>query len=989
MIAAVHRHRLTVAGILAALPGVGLAATAPIFDIPAGPLDAALMTYAAQSHRQILYGAEVVRGRQAPAVKGALDPDAVLSRLLAGTDILAQTTPSGAMVLKRPEGTTGGAGFPDEASSAAPAVLDTLVITGSNIRGVGHGASPLQSLDREALDRAGFATLADALSALPQAYGGASTPASLLALSDDLGTNSGAATGVNLRGLGANATLVLVDGKRLAGTGSKGDFADISAIPTAAVARVDVLLDGASALYGADAVGGVVNVILKKDFEGAETRLRIGAAAKGDALETQVGQTFGHVWSGGHLLLSYEGYHRDALPIAARAFTASDDLRPLGGADHRTFYAHPGNVLAFDPVASAYVPAYAIPRTQPGVGLAPGDFQAGAVNLQSAREGMDILPQQDRQSLYLAGELAVSQRVSLAADARFSHRTFSYAGAPAATALQVTRANPYFVSPDGSDSEIIGYSFADELGPSRGSGFSDNLGLSASLTGRWGRSWQATGYVTFAQEIGVSRTTNMVNSAHLDEALGNLPDDPATAYSLARDGAFNPFVGAGANRPAILAFIASGASRLRNVSRTESFNLKGDGELLTLPGGPLKLAIGADIRQERFSQRNANLLFGSTPSLSGGPEFRRTVTAAFAELNLPIVGTENARPGLRRLELSAAGRIESFDDVGESANPKLGLLWEPLEGLRLRSTYGTSFRAPGLPEVNEPPSVSATFLTHGAAQTLTVVQYGGNRALRPERATTWTAGFDATPAPGLSFGATWFDTEFSDRIGQPAAENISTALSDPALAPFAHLVDPANPADVARVAALIADPSFPYAGLFPTSAYGAIVDARFVNTARVRVSGLDANLDYGWSSGVDRFDLSGAASYLIRFERQITPLAPTYDLVNTVGHPAALRARGQASWSRRDWTVSLAGNYVGAYRDTQHRRIAALATLDAQVRWEPSVQGMAHGLVVAVNVQNLLDSDPPFYDSPQGVGFDAANGDPLGRVVSLQVQKRW
>src|SRR6185295_1943971 len=145
--------------------------------------------------------------------------------------------------------------------------------------------------------------------ALPQNFIGAATEQSALTLADGSGSNSSLATGANLRGLGPDATLVLINGKRLAGSGTAGDFADLSGLPTAAVERVEVLLDGASALYGSDAVGGVVNVILKDRYEGAETRMRLGSVTKGNLSEVQIGQLAGVNWSSGNLLLAYE-FHR-------------------------------------------------------------------------------------------------------------------------------------------------------------------------------------------------------------------------------------------------------------------------------------------------------------------------------------------------------------------------------------------------------------------------------------------------------------------------------------------------------------------------------------------------------------------------------------------------------------------------------------------------------------------------------------------------------
>ena len=977
------------------------------FDIPAGPLDGALAAYASQTHRQLFYDQGLVVGRRAPEVRGTLTADEALSRILVGSSIVTDTRRADVVVL-RPAGGAGadaadrGDSFPATAitpliaADSAPAkpgatMLDTLVITGSHIRGGGPEASPIIALTRDALDRSGRATVADALNALPQNFGGAGTPVTLLTGADTSFTNSQAANGVNLRGLGADATLVLINGRRLAGTGLRGDFADISVIPTAAVERVEVLLDGASALYGSDAVGGVVNVILRHDFDGAETRARIGAAS-GGAEEAQVAHTQGWTWDGGHLLASYEHYQRDALAASKRGYTASEDLRPLGGTDHRSFYASPGNLIAFDPVQGAYVPTYAIPVLPSGATLKPSDFRPGAVNLGSTRGGADLLPNQKRDSLYLAGEEALGGRVKLNGDVLFSRRTFAFNSAPSSSPLEITSANPNFVSPDGSTDELIAYNFGRDIGPIRSSGSSEALALSLGASAEVGRTWRVTGYGAFAQEIGVETDANQINSSFLDEALGNVPDDPKTAYQAARDGYFNPYGSGAANSRTVLDFVASGYAKNRNVSRNSTANLQADGTLFTLPGGPVRAAIGLDGRREQFSEQVTSLLDGATPRIGAKTSYSRTVTAAFVELRAPLVGADNALPGVQRLELTLAGRIEDFSDVGSTTNPKVGLVWEPADGVRLRTTYGTSFRAPSLIQVNQAPIIGAGFFPNGAVKTLSVIRQGGNPDLRPETATSWTAGADLTPAsvPGLKLSATWFRTVFSDRISQPVRDDLFNALTNPALAGFVQRVSPAtNPADAAAVAALLADPSFPFKGLFPVSAFGAMVDARWVNTARVQVEGLDGQASYTFDRGEDHFDLSANASYLLSFDRQITPRASTIGLVGDAGQPSRLRARGEAAWRRGAYGATLGLNYLGAERDATGRRIDAWTTADLQVSWTPNGQGALKGLSLALNVQNLTDADPPFYDAPQGVGFDPANADPLGRFVSLQLTKRW
>ncbi len=984
------------------------------FNIEAGPLDTALTRFIAQSHLQLIYQATTVRGRRAAPLKGRFRPSEGLARLLAGTEVEAAPAGPGVIVLRaRPTSAAFSQGedgppVPSALDSALagpspadpevpvapasqPTLLRELVITGSLIHGSGQLASPIVAISREQIDASGRATLAELLAELPQNFAGAATPATNLAGTDRLGTNAVVSQGVNLRGLGASATLVLVNGRRMAGTGLKGDFADVSAIPTAAIARVEVLLDGASALYGSDAVGGVVNVILRDDLDGAETRARLGGASGGVG-ERQIGQTFGRTWSSGHALLTYEYYARDALGDAARPFTASADLRPLGGTDHRQFYSHPGNIMRLDPATGAFAPGWAIPAGQPGTGLTPASFLAGQVNLENQRLGADILPDQARHSLYASLGQALGAQIELSADARYSRRHFAYALPGSVALLTVNRNNPYFVSPDGAASDQIAYAFTDELGPIRASGTSESLGLSAGLDGRFGPTWRAEAYGAYARELSATGASNRLNTRFLKEALGAVADDPATPFSAPRDGYFNPYGDGNSNARAVLDFIGSGYSRYRFESEVASLNFKADGSLFTLPGGDLKAAIGAQVRRERFQTRTVSLISRGTPTTAVEGPYDRTVSAAFLELRAPLVGPENALPGVRRLELSAAGRIERYDDVGTSRNPKFGLLWSPFADLNLRASYGTSFRAPALSEVFELQDVGPGLLPFGTSQKLVLLRVGGNLGLKPESARSWTAGFDYAPAalPGLHLSATWFDTQFKGQIAQPVSDDIFNALTNPIYAPFIRPVDPANPADLALVKSLLAQSTSSSAGLFPAEAYTAIVDARQSNTGGLEVEGLDLSASWGRDLGGDRLDLAGGGTYLIAYRRQVAPSAPFAELAGTAGQPARLRAQGQATWTHGPYAVTFGLTYVDGARTPDGRNISSWTTSDLQLRWRPaSARGLARGLDLALSVRNLFDADPPFYDAPQGIGFDPANADPLGRLVSVQLTKRW
>ncbi|KSB91751.1 hypothetical protein AS593_06935 [Caulobacter vibrioides] len=964
------------------------AAKAVVFDIPAGPLDDALLKFGRQAGVQLMYDAPTVRGKTVRALRGRHRPADALARLLAGQGVSSTQVRPDAFVLQ-PSVATPAASIDDVLQPATE--LAELVVTGTLIRGA-PPSSPVLTIGRDDMDRSGQATVADLLASLPQNFGGGGTPETTLALTDGAGTNGSMNKGVNLRGLGTTSTLVLVNGRRMAGVGLKGDFADVSAIPTVAVQRVEVLLDGASAIYGSDAVGGVVNIIPRRDFSGAESRIRIGGA-KGGAEQLQVSHILGRHWDGGHALIAYEHQKDGELASSARAFTATTDLRALGGTDRRLIYSHPGNIVAYSAAAGAYVPTYAIPIGQNGVGLTPADFVAGSRNLENQRLGTSILPQQTRHSLYLDLEQRVAPSVTISGDARYTSRRYTFSSPGASTIFSVGSANPYFVSPTGKTSELIGYSFTDELGAVRSRGRSESLGVSLAATIDLPRDWRADNYLAFAQERGVRRTRDVLNTGFLAEALGNAADDPTTSYVAARDGYFNPFGDGQANSATVLDFIGSGHETTRNFSQVASANFKADGDLLRLPGGALKAAIGAQFRQEKFRTNLVSYTDGTTPYMSGGRTFKRNVAAAFVELRAPLVGPDNARLGLQRLELSLAGRVEAYEEAGSSATPKLGVLWSPTRGLSLRATYGESFRAPALTEINEAEVIAPGYLNGGSGTVLSLIQYGGNTDLKPETAKSWTVGFDYTPPqlPGVSFNATAFDVRYRNRIGRPVIESIAKALTDPTLSAFATRINPAaNAADLARLQALIDRSTISSVKLFPATAYGAIVDARVVNAAELHVAGFDAGVNWSLTRGSDRFTASLNATYLADYERKLTPTAPVVELVDTAGQPVDLRLRAQTGWTRGAIGANLGVNYVDDYDAGAGKTVKAWTTIDLQLTWaSQAVSGPTKGLTLAATAQNLLDEDPPFYDAPQGVGYDPANADPLGRFLAVQLTKRW
>jgi outer membrane receptor protein involved in Fe transport len=336
---------------------------------PKGPLGPTIVRLAETFDIRVMAPTELVAGRVAPAISGRYTARQAIDRLLAGTGLETFQAATGVLVVRPArlpvsiQRSVSGAG-PIETDipiasldATSPTANDEVtaleeIVVGTHLRGGRERASPVVTLGQGDIDRGGYVSVGDALLALPQTFGGTASDRTNAIGADATGTNAGRSTGVNLRGLGADATLVLVNGRRMAGAGIMADFSDVSGLPLSAVERIDVLLDGASALYGSDAVGGVVNIVMRDRYSGSETRARIGAATQGGLAQRQLAQTYGKAWTNGSMVVSAEYQRTGNVRASDRAYLANADLREFGGADHRLYYAQPANILG-----SNYLPA--------------------------------------------------------------------------------------------------------------------------------------------------------------------------------------------------------------------------------------------------------------------------------------------------------------------------------------------------------------------------------------------------------------------------------------------------------------------------------------------------------------------------------------------------------------------------------------------------------------------------------------------------------
>jgi iron complex outermembrane receptor protein len=989
---------LVLLGLVMSLPALA-APKLQTFHIEAGDATVTLNEFSRQSSLQLLFDYNIVRGRKTRAISGELEASAALEQMLADTGLvfdfvndrtLAVTLNSraspGSAVAEAPTAPRRtqseeaqsvaheGSGSADLPQEIRPPVLEEITILGTHLRGEEPVGEHVVHLGREDINNNPAGTVQDFLRTFPQTFGGGPTEDTHY-FSEETGTNSGLGSGINLRGLGAKATLVLINGKRMAPSGTEAAFSDVENIPLSAIERMDILSDGASALYGSDAVGGVVNFVMRDNFTGAETLLRGGSGSRNTLDEYQVAQTLGKRWDSGNGMLSLEFYKRGALPAYARRYTNSN-LTSLGGSNFDIPQANPGNILAGGQ-------SYAIPSGQDGTRLVAGDLIPGTQNLANKYAGADILPSQKRWSLYSSGKQALTDSMTLFGNSLVSRREAQQRNGGYPMTLVLTNANPFYVNPAGGDAPVtVDYNSLDDLGPMYSDVVVKNLNLTLGVDIDVGSAWKVSLYGNYAQEKENQFTGGLVDI----HALGNALLDSN------RESAFNPFGAGSHTNPATLRSIETSTRYYAN-SKLRTADVTADGPLAHLPGGDIKLAVGVDRRNQVYDTFQAATALNEAIAINDG----RNVVAAFGEIRVPVFGKANSRRGLRRLELSVAGRYENYSDFGHATTPKLGLAWSPLATVALRGTWGRSIRAPTLAELNTASnSVLSYFLpdkTSPAGLSPVLIEVGKNPDLTVERARSWTAGFDIDTSrwfPGLTFSATYFNIRFRDRIQAPAfGANI---LNDPNFVSFVTR----NPS-AALVGTVCTRGIYIAVGGPDCAQFGpnAILDLRSQNLESVHTAGIDLNTVYErrWAPGTLSLRLDG--TYLLDFTQQANPDAPTVRLLNTQNNPINIKLRGMLAWQQRFWGATLGINFQNHYRDTvsePQRNIRSYTTFDAQLRYAPPAFGTTslQNTSIELNAINVFNHSPPFLNnSSAGLGYDQENADPFGRLVSIQARKSW
>ena len=965
------RLMATAASVLA-LTGVSCTNAQTVqYDLPAEALGQALKDLARKGNVRVLVASDLVAGKTGNAVVGARNADDALSSLLAGTGLHAERV-AGAYVIRRDPSTA--------LAEASPPDKD-IVVTGTRIHGEAPIGTPLIVIDRKAIEDSGHATVADYIQTLPQNYSGGDNEGNFgngSAVADNIAFGSS----INLRGLGTESTLLLFDGNRPALGGSIGSFVDTSLVPTSAIDRIEILTDGASAIYGTDAVAGVANVRFRDRYDGFETHLYSGIAG-GGLHQIQASQAAGKRWGSGGIFVAYQYDHRSRLQGDTRSVW-TDDLRRWGGPDFRTPNSLPGTIIA------ANGETFAIPAGQDGKGLAAADIVAGTQNLSDERKAVDILPEQTTHSLYAAFDQTLFGNVSLYARALFAHRAFDAAvEPPSLAAFEVPTTNPFYVDPLGTGEPVdVQYNFARELGQPHIFGHLNAITTSAGIKGSWsGWSFDLNG--AYGHQETKSIHSNLVSSDRVASALADT--DPATALNLFGDGS--------GNNPDTLAFIRASE---RDFSRATAWSaaLRVDGPLFDLPAGTVKLAMGAEHRFERFSSGYYYDDAASAPgvftlSQTSGTPGSRHIDAVYAELSIPILNAaDHAFPG--KLDASLAGRTDWYSDVGRTINPKAGLSWIPTAGVTVRGSWGTSFRAPTFFE-NTGPAGNFTYAddapdSHSPTGTTPVIErWGYSEHMRPEKATTWTTGLDLKPkaVPGLTLSATYFDIHYRDRIAYPT-DYYSQILSHPEI--YGSLIEVPT---AAEVAAIFASPQFFNGANLAPGDVRYILNFEAQNLARTRIRGVDFSIGYARGAFGGTASLGIDGTHLIAINQQITNSAPSSNIVGTIFNPSDWRLRGHAGWSRGGLSLDSFVNFTSRYQNTlvtPAESISSLTTLDLVLAYRFKDSSPLKGARIALNATNVLNTPPPYanYHVFQDfLAYDPNAGNAIGRQLSLDLTFQW
>ncbi len=877
------------------------------------------------------------------------------------------------------------------AAQEAEDVIENIVITGSRIKRTdGASISPMTVLTEADLSISGNLTLENFVQDLPSVNGG------------DYGSgvnngNPGVAS-VSLRGLGPNRTLVLVNGKRFASQGVNG-FVDINSIPTAIVERVEVMRDGASTIYGTDAVAGVVNIITKKDFEGVELEYGYDVTSEDDGEMHNFSATFGNTFEKGNFVFSAQVNKRDEIRQGDRGYSAcpyfDDGTQKICGGSGTTTPA------SFSPIGGFGDPSNQVLDAD---GFTTRDFDPAGDAFNYAALSYLTTPQ-DVYSLYGAVNYQMIEESAFGSlgsslEMNYSNRTSDQLLAPVGTfGGWLTSAshpnNPFGdilcdANPDCTAPQAV--ATARRLTESGGRRFTQEvntwrvaLGLDGELNNGW--TWDAT--YTLAKWIDSQRDEGRPNRPGIEAMM----DPDLCAADGNCPGIFNPFISNSMTADQVAYGFVGVNTKDYSKLNIFQFNLSG-GTGINLPGGEISWAVGYENRRELASSNpDGGAALGAiafTPGQTTGGRFE--VDEFYGEVVFPIL---QGAPMAEVLAVEASYRVTDVDFLsGSDSIYKVAVEWAPVEDIRFRATFAEGFRAPNISELFLGQQQSAETYTdpcrnYGTAGTdanvvancqadglpadfnlatfqATTLQ-GGNPNLEPETSESFTFGIVFQPSfvENLTVSLDYFDIEIEDAVGTaPTSEVISACYAS------AGFSDP--------LCALIVGPAFPGVDETPSP----LAPARrntveqisgilqtTANLATYNTSGYDFAVRYGFETSLGMIDLAASGTYLDEYDYipfaggDVVELAGQFGGDPAYGNPATFadwQTNYSATLTRDNWGVNLTAKYMAATDDIQAADANLENTADDVTYLDAQGYFTWKDITFTVGIRNLTDEEPPY-----------------------------
>ena len=897
---------------------------------------------------------------------------------------------------------------------AAVQAAERVEITGSRIKRVdAEGALPVDTITREEITRAGYRSTAELLNqiAATSTIGGTQ-------ISEGAGLSIYGVASISLRGLGDDRTLVLVNGRRLAPqAGGGGTTVNVNTIPLAAIERVEVLKDGASSVYGSDAMAGVVNFILRKDYTGAEIDVTVGRPTRsgggGNGRVALVGG-FGDVATDRFNITASASFERDkALFGRDRKFAKDSTVLPffVGGATGSGNIE--GGYIPGD--GTPYTAAEEAARRLPGFGASPGTGYGNPLAAQNRCEDINmrlnptptnkgtpfcyydtagdvgLLPDRELANLSANFVFQLAKDHELFADALYgrSKVTHEYQPSPLRRSFNLT--NLRFAEL-GIDPALLirpnnpNYSIASDY--LAANGFNDLVGQTLAFTSRVFDFGGRTNEDTSTQTRIVVGARGMIGSGMDYEAayshnqsklkgraingyfnttkfveVVNRPDSDYNPWSLQQSETFRQRLA-----EAEAAYVGPTLNAKSTSDQVDGL-LRGDA--FAMGGGAAQYAAGAQYRKEKYTNNPSPALFSGEISGLGGAvppvDESRNATAVFGELNLPIT---------KQLEATLGARYDRYSDAGNAATYKASAGWRPMTGLLLRANVGTGFRAPSMEELYEPQSLGSSEIFNdpvtGQNSIQTNALSGGNPDLSPEKSRQSSIGVFWQATDAFSVGLDFWRIKIRDAIAEPSTQLVvaRAAQGDPAYVD--KVIRDAN-GDIETVEIVLA------------------------NTGQLRVSGIDVALGFNQRIGNGRLDVSFNGTYMSRFD-ETTPSGEISKKVGTIvdlnGDPVIGADSGgvvlkwkhtlAGTWTQGPWAFTAAQNFYRGYEmgndlNGVRRFVPSRATYDLNVAFS----GIKNALL-AVGVKNVFDSDPPIFipvSNQFQSGYDASLEDPRRRFI--------